>query len=139
MKHFVYAMKGSDPAPAAGGDTRSWFMHYKWSAEGEAFVPLTAAVIPPSAGDLLWFVLDGQLLGCVMLIRVEDLLVASCCALTYDTAGLLDAGPLLKSCAGITTGMVSGEEELFFVDMYTRALAIAPAATQDFIRRQNSA
>ena len=40
MSHFIYAMNSVDPAPAADGDTKSWFEYYKWDVDDFAFVPV---------------------------------------------------------------------------------------------------
>jgi hypothetical protein len=61
-------MKSSDPAPI--GDTGSWFRFYKWEAEGETFIPRrTGRHLPVSPGDVLWFLLDDVLVGCVEVLR----------------------------------------------------------------------
>lgn len=75
MKHVIYRMRGSDPAPAGDGSTESWFRYYKWPAESEpsfeAFVPRRAPFLDVEPGDLLWFAMDGHVLGCVPLLRVD--------------------------------------------------------------------
>lgn len=73
MNHFVYAMKSTDPAPAAGGETDSWFYAYKWNVGGPAFVPLPRELdyYPPGEEHTtLWFVMDRRLLGCVRVSSV---------------------------------------------------------------------
>lgn len=87
MNHFIYAMNSSDPAPAAGGDTKSWFYFYKWDVGGFAFVPLSeddAVGYVPTSKDRLWFVMDGRILGCV---EVHSFLPSLNCEieLHYDT------------------------------------------------------
>lgn len=63
MQHYIYLMNGSDPAPAGGGDTKSWFEYYKVGTGPDVFVPFTAEQLPeeerPNVGDLLWFIMDG--------------------------------------------------------------------------------
>lgn len=74
MKHVIYRMKGSDPAPAGDGSTESWFRYYKWPADREsfeAFVPRRVPFLEAETGDLLWFVMDDHVLGCVPLLRVD--------------------------------------------------------------------
>lgn len=68
-RHYLYWMDGSAPAPAGDGDTRSWFLFYKWNVEGEVFVPHKRPFLDIAAGDYLWFVLDGALLGYVIVLR----------------------------------------------------------------------
>lgn len=68
MNHFIYAMTSTDRAPATGGDTKSWFEYYKWDVDDFAYVPVGEDVLPDyelNAVDLLWFVMDGDILGCV--------------------------------------------------------------------------
>ena len=67
MNHFIYAMNADDPAPAAGGDTKSWFEYYKWDVGGRAFVPVPEASLIDHelhSVDVVWFIMDGVLLGC---------------------------------------------------------------------------
>ena len=75
-RHFIYVMTSSDPAPASGGDTGSWFRYYKWDVEGEAFVPFPPETLEnsplPAEGDTLWFVLDGACLGCAPVVRADS-------------------------------------------------------------------
>lgn len=70
VRHFLHRMNGSDPAPT-GGDTATWFRFYKWDVEGEVFAPRSAQQhLPATAGDYLWLSMDGQVVGCVELLRV---------------------------------------------------------------------
>lgn len=67
MNHFIYAMKADAPAPATGGDTKSWFEYYKWDVGGRAFVPVPEAALidyEHQSVDVVWFIMDGELLGC---------------------------------------------------------------------------
>jgi hypothetical protein len=67
MNHFIYAMNADDPAPAAGGDTKSWFEYYKWDVGGHAYVPVPEAALIDyefRSVDVVWFIMDGELLGC---------------------------------------------------------------------------
>lgn len=67
MNHFIYAMNSSDPAPATGGDTKSWFEYYKWDVGGHAYVPVPEAALldyEAQSVDVVWFLMDGELLGC---------------------------------------------------------------------------
>ncbi len=87
MNHFIYAMKSSDPAPAAGGDTKSWFEYYKWDVDGHAFIPYPDAALgfehPNSI--ILWFVMDGVLLGCVPVDGFMPCLQDGIIEFHYDT------------------------------------------------------
>ncbi len=68
MNHFIYSMKSTDRAPAAGGDMKSWFEYYKWDVDGHTFIPMPEDVVgelEPGATSILWFAMDGILLGCV--------------------------------------------------------------------------
>jgi hypothetical protein len=68
-RHFIHQMKGADPA--AGGDLASWFRFYKWDVEGEVFVPRqTGQHLHVRPGDLLWFSLDHNCLGCVVVTQI---------------------------------------------------------------------
>ena len=71
MKHFLYVMHGSDPAPAGDGDTASWFDYYKWNVDEETYVPKSAPYLAIQDGDFLWFVLDAQVVGGAKVLRVE--------------------------------------------------------------------
>lgn len=76
MNHFIYAMKSADPAPAAGGDTKSWFEYYKWDVDGGSFVPVSQEClegyeIGKGELDLLWFAMDGRFLGCTPILALE--------------------------------------------------------------------
>lgn len=67
MQHYTYLMRGNDPAPAGGGDTKSWFEYYKVGTGPDVFVPFTSEQLPPehrpNPGDYLWFFMDGFLTG----------------------------------------------------------------------------
>ena len=79
-KHFLYVMDGDDKAPAGDGDTKSWFMFYKWKVEGEVFVPRRYPPLPIEPGDYVWFAFWGRVrgrlvpvvLGGAQIVRVED-------------------------------------------------------------------
>lgn len=71
MKHIEYVMTGVDPAPAGDGDTKTWFEYYKWNSDGETYVPVKFPFKAAEAGDFLWFVMDGKILGGATILRVE--------------------------------------------------------------------
>jgi hypothetical protein len=78
VRHFAYNLKSGAPAPAGGGETRGWFFFYKWHAEGEGFLQVASpgsrtAALGASAGDRVWFVLDGAVIGRVVIASVESL------------------------------------------------------------------
>ena len=70
VTEFVYQVRSHHPAPAAGGDEKSWFLFYKWSdGIGSTWVPAPPGIQP---GDQLWFAVDGEVLGHVTVTRVEE-------------------------------------------------------------------
>jgi len=73
MSHVIYRMKGDDPAPQAGGDTKSWFYYYKWNTEEPVFVPVDLG-FRVTLGDFIWFILDGIVLGYarVSLVQLDE-------------------------------------------------------------------
>jgi hypothetical protein len=68
MKHVLYNMQGAAPAPAGDGDTKSWFEYYKWDVDGEVFVPVQDT--RAKEGDVLWFAMDGDIIGCAIVLRL---------------------------------------------------------------------
>lgn len=76
MKQFIFAINRHDPAPAGGGDAKSWFFFYKWDVGEEVYVPFANELLPddalPEPGDLLWFFVEGRCAGYVHLLRLED-------------------------------------------------------------------
>lgn len=129
MRHFVYAMNGKDPAPAAGGDTKSWFFFYKWDVGGLAFVPLAPAqeVELPTAGDLLWFVMDQNPLGYV---PVEEVIAIDGGGheLHYDTRKIIGPGESLQqyNCTA-ATGMAHEAMADFFSKLRGQFFKAFPA------------
>ena len=71
-QHFVYIITRDAPAPSAGFDMGSWFDYYKWNTEGETFVPVSGDArlefLRAKEGDWLWFIVDGLVLGCVVIL-----------------------------------------------------------------------
>ena len=109
MRHFVFAMNGNDPAPAGGGDTKSWFMYYKWDVGGEAFIPVPEAIEPPLEGDWLWFAMDGALLGCTVVLRTQEDPSNNCTEVYYDTRQIRAGAPYKIT---LDTGLCIGHSEL---------------------------
>jgi hypothetical protein len=73
MRHWIKKLIGSDPDPIHSGDMRSWFFHYKWRPEDddETWYPLGEDEFPEiGGGDVLWFCLDGTVIGSVRVIHV---------------------------------------------------------------------
>jgi hypothetical protein len=98
MRYFVYAMNGKDPAPAAGGDTESWFFFYKWDVGGDAFVPLASEPKGglPVAGDLLWFVLDEVPIGYAPVVSVMEV-DGGGYEIHYDTQKIIGPGKVVSA------------------------------------------
>lgn len=115
MNHFVYAMRSTDPAPAAGGDTKSWFEYYKWDVDGLAFVPVAEEKLEgyvPHSADLIWFVMDDKLLGCC---RVHTIMpsLSGAVELHYDTRLMQEAPvPLALDNVTWTTGFSTDKKLL---------------------------
>jgi len=102
MNHFLYFMKSNAKAPAGDGDTKSWFLYYKWNIEGESWVPKEAPFYEAEPGDMLWFVIDGTLLGGVPILRIENP------SLPHQNQDVwYDAGKILESPEG---GLREGEQ-----------------------------
>lgn len=118
MNHFIYAMKSTDPAPAAGGDTKSWFEYYKWDVDGHAYIPFPEAAligIEPNTASTLWFVMDGALLGCVPVDAFMPCLQDDVVELHYDTRAMQVApeGPPERELNWVTG--VAGDQNLMDV------------------------
>ncbi len=119
MNHFLYAMTSTAPAPAAGGDTKSWFYYYKWDVEGLAFVPVAEELLDadePAHIDTLWFVMDGVPLGCCPVHSIMPSLGGPV-ELHYDTR-LIQVLPadVLPTTLPYSTGLIpsdSDEQKLF--------------------------
>ena len=113
MKHFIYYMTGTDPAPASGGDTKSWFMYYKWDVDGEAFVPFPESslskdvVVEP--GDRLWFIMDGFPIGCVPILRTAPDPLNNAIEFHYDTRKMQEALHDRSHVVRTTTGLAENE------------------------------
>lgn len=112
MNTYVYSMKSDDPAPATGGDTRSWFYYYKWDVGGDAYVPFPQESLAnseePQAGDLLWFFMDGKPLGYVHVDFVSSGFSTDAVELHYDTDKIQKLGACQVAVASEGTGAVTG-------------------------------
>lgn len=112
MNHFIYAMNSSDPAPASGGNTKSWFEYYKWDVDGQAYVPVKEDDLigfEPGPGNVLWFVMDSTILGCVPIIAAMPTL-SDVVELHYDTRLMQVAGGLaLMVSADVKTGKAANQ------------------------------
>jgi|HigsolmetaAR201D_1030396.scaffolds.fasta_scaffold18162_3 hypothetical protein len=80
-KHHLYVMNPIAAAPAGDGDTKSWFLFYKFRVEGEVFVPKTAPLFKAEPGDYIWFAFEAQdpggrrcarVFGGAQIVRVEE-------------------------------------------------------------------
>jgi hypothetical protein len=73
MKQYAYCMIGDAPDPIGSGDTKSWFLHYKWRLDekDEVFLPVPKDTFPDiEEGDDLWFLMDEEILGHAPVLRV---------------------------------------------------------------------
>lgn len=69
---ILYVMHGEKKAPAGTGTVDSWFRYYKWEVEGETYVPQSPPIQDVQEGDILWFIMDGEVLGYVPLLHVRE-------------------------------------------------------------------
>lgn len=90
MRNHLFPMSSSDPAPQGGGDTRSWFYYYKIRPEEpELFVPI--ATRPElEAGDILWFILDENVVACSTVLRVIEDPMKGSYEIWYSGTGLIE-------------------------------------------------
>lgn len=72
MKFFLYQMQSTDKAPN-GGDFRSWLHFYKWGRpETVTFRKPTPHFEGAHRGDVIFFVLDGFLIGDARIEKVHN-------------------------------------------------------------------
>jgi hypothetical protein len=72
MKYFLYRMQSTD-VPPGGGDFRSWLHFYKWGRpEPVTFRKRAPHIAGLREGDVLFFVLDGFLIGDALVTAVRD-------------------------------------------------------------------
>lgn len=78
MRYFLYKMSSSDPVPG-GGSFRSWLHFYKWGRpETVTFRKRTPHFEGAQKGDVMFFVLDGMLIGDANISDVRDDLIIEC-------------------------------------------------------------
>lgn len=112
MKHFLYVMKSEDPAPAGGGDTRSWFYYYKLNAGPDVFVPFPEHVgTSPAAGDTLWLIMNNRIVGFTPITRVSADPINDRVEVFYDSDHVL-APTGQAAVAGLLRSPVTGEVNL---------------------------
>jgi hypothetical protein len=71
---YLMRMYGAEEDPLKSGDTRSWFLFYKWMVEGEAHFDVPENDVfygEIQAGDRLWFSMDRELIGYVEVLRAQ--------------------------------------------------------------------
>ena len=118
MNHFIYAMNSTDPAPATGGDTKSWFEYYKWDVDGCAYVPVSESLIVDMDWNVLstlWFVMDDVILGCVRIDSFMPCLQGDTVELHYNTKFMQVAptGALAYTFGGNATTGKADDPSLF--------------------------
>jgi hypothetical protein len=88
MSHYLFNVTSEAPAPAAGNDMGSWFRHYKWEVDDEAFVPIHEPArkhfLGAREGDLIWFSVDRVVIGCATITRLEDEIAQRKIEVWYD-------------------------------------------------------
>jgi hypothetical protein len=85
--HYLIQLVGDSKDPINSGDMRSWFYYYKWApgADEEIFFPIGEDEFPDiKDGDVLWFSMDGDLIGKAHLTRVVQDDFNDCKELWYN-------------------------------------------------------
>lgn len=72
MKHLLYTMKSENKAPAGHRNQDDWFYLYKWRVEGEVYIPWESTEKLAETGDVLWFSIDAEVIGCALIKRVQE-------------------------------------------------------------------
>ena len=126
MRHFVYAMKSTDKAPAGGGLTHNWFMHYKWDVDDETYVPYVQpeGAALPTEGDTIWFVEDQFLLGCARITRVTEDPLNDRHEIYYDTRDLQDFQGQKTVSTAQPSGVVHAPSSVNFFDELKRHMDV---------------
>jgi hypothetical protein len=87
--HWLYEMVGDSRDPTNNGRTKTWFEYYKVN-NGYTSVTLdTNDAIP---GDVLWFVMDGKVLGRVFVDKVSYNIVMDGYEAYYDSNSIIKEG-----------------------------------------------
>jgi len=99
-KHYLYRIYSNSQVHYPGrivisaGDPMSWFLYYKWPStltgideQDERYVPRGKPYFDLKKGDILWFVLDSVLFGCVEVLRAdEDVGLSNVQEIWYNTS-----------------------------------------------------
>lgn len=72
MANHVFSVKAGDPAPIGSGTADGWLRYYKFrpGSEEELYVRMPVGT-NAAEGDTFTFVVDGEALGVVPILRVE--------------------------------------------------------------------
>lgn len=70
MRYFLYRMQSTDAVPS--GDFRGWLRFYKWGRPETVTFRKPAPLPGIQKGDVLFFVLDGFLIGDALVDDVRD-------------------------------------------------------------------
>lgn len=128
MQHYIFAMRAGEPAPAGHGDIKSWFEYYKMGNGPDTFVPFPAGSIAqedlPSAGDTLWFAMDGFLTGVTKITSInEGSFMNDKLEVYYDSdkiVPVIAAGPP----EALIMGKVSPQQLAAWYDDFLQSMAI---------------
>jgi len=126
MRNYAIQMKGADLDPVSSGSMQSWFFYYKWrpDEEDEVFVPVgkdDLEGVEPS--DMLWFFMDGRLVGRAVVSRVEWDYVNARKEVWYHTTSCQEAKQYVESTA--PTGELSQDMAELFCIAFTETDASA--------------
>jgi hypothetical protein len=85
-QHFIFAMKGGDKVPS-GGSAFSWLEYYKLNPENEeVFLPFPLGTDPAFSGDMLWVMVEGDLIARVPVLRTQLDAINGRVEVWYDSA-----------------------------------------------------
>jgi hypothetical protein len=133
MQHYIFAMRAGDPDPVGRGDIKSWFEYYKMGNGPGTFVPFPAGSIAqedlPSAGDTLWFAMDGFLIGVTKITGVlEGSLMSDKLEVYYDSdqiVPVIAAGPP----EALVMGKVTPQQLAAWYDDYLQNMTVVHLPT----------